>query len=39
MVDPYSMGEVGLMTAAVCGRNLLKGICKRNGRRFKAHQD
>jgi phytoene dehydrogenase-like protein len=34
MVGQYAFGMVGLMTAALGGRNLVKGICKDDGKRF-----
>jgi hypothetical protein len=34
MVGHYSMGKVGLMTAARCGRNLIKDVGRKQGRRF-----
>lgn len=34
MVGQYAFGTVGLMTAAVGAHNLVKGICKAEGRRF-----
>jgi phytoene dehydrogenase-like protein len=34
MVGQYAFGMVGLMTAALGGRNLVKEICKADGKRF-----
>ena len=34
MVGQYALGTVGLMTAALGGRSLVKGICKADGKRF-----
>lgn len=34
MGGQYSMGMVGLMTAALCGWNLIKDVGRKEGRRF-----
>jgi hypothetical protein len=34
MVGQYAFGMVGLMTAALGGRNLVKEICKTDGKPF-----
>lgn len=33
-VGQYAFGTVGLLTAALGGRDLVKGICKADGKRF-----